>query len=910
MPDVRVELRLGNTWNDITPDVRVDPIEITHGRADEGARVEPSRCTLTLDNASGAYAPRNPRGRYYGQIGRNTPLRVSVGAGDSYLDVPGTAGGRAATPDHPDLHITGDLDVRVLLEDVWVLPGDDIERVIVGRYDNTVNPIGRSWRFSHINGWPRLVWSEDGTAGTVRFATPDFVVPRPSGRLALRATLDVDDGAGGWTARCYVGGEDLTGPWTQVGPAITGTGTTSVAPASGTPLEIGHQSRYTAAGAEPMAGRVRAVEVRRGIDGPLVAAPDFTALSPGTPAFADGAGRAWTVTGGARVDNFRARFIGEVAAWSTVSDPSGADMRTVIEAAGPMRRLGQGASALDSTLRRSIPSGRPVAYWPMEDGRSSTQAASPIPGVGPLEAVDLAFASDSDLPGSRPLPVLGEHAVIRGTVPRPSAADLDFWEIRFLFNLDALPTSEQTFLVWTTSVGAQWVLTLSEGFRLYVVDAGGTVVYDQGLPATGATGGWTQMQIWVRQAAPGDIEGAIIWYRVGGSTSAGWVITADGEIGSVSEVSTWFGPLLKGMAIGHIGVFDRAVDVYNRADNGYEGNRASERFTRLCLEEGVPLSTDWSDLDAETAMGPQRPDTLLDLLGEAAKTDGGVLADGRAFLGLYYRPRHTVYNQPAKLALDCLVRGEVVAPLDPVEDDQAVRNDVTVTRIGGSSARAVAEAGPMSVLPHPEGIGRYDEAEDYSVHRDALLADMAAWRLHLGTYDGPRYPELTVNLAAGPHLIPAATSVTLRDRITVAHPPAPAPPDQLDLLVEGYTELLGPGPQWTITYHCSPGAPWQVAETDHPSLCLADTAGSTLASGATATATSLSISTTSGPLWSTAPADYPLDLIIAGERITVTAMTGTTSPQTATVTRHVNGIVKALPTGADVRVWQPAIIPL
>jgi len=44
--------------------------------------------------------------------------------------------------------------------------------------------------------------------------------------------------------------------------------------------------------------------------------------------------------------------------------------------------------------------------------------------------------------------------------------------------------------------------------------------------------------------------------------------------------------------------------------------------------------------------------------------------------------------------------------------------------------------------------------------------------------------------------------------------------------------------------------------------------------------------------------------------VTVTAITGTTSPQTATVTRSVNGVVKSHATGAPVHVARPVALGL
>ncbi|MET7949213.1 hypothetical protein [Micromonospora sp. NPDC005324] len=74
--------------------------------------------------------------------------------------------------------------------------------------------------------------------------------------------------------------------------------------------------------------------------------------------------------------------------------------------------------------------------------------------------------------------------------------------------------------------------------------------------------------------------------------------------------------------------------------------------------------------------------------------------------------------------------------------------------------------------------------------------------------------------------------------------------------------------------------------------------------------TSLSVATAAGPVWTTNVAHVPFDVNVAGERVTVTAISGASSPQTFTVTRAVNGVEKGHAAGTDVRLWQPLILGL
>lgn len=79
---VQVELLVNGVWVDITPYVMVRDdsgnISITRGQRDEGSQSEQATASFLLDNRDGRFSPRNPVGAYYGLIGRNQPLRISV----------------------------------------------------------------------------------------------------------------------------------------------------------------------------------------------------------------------------------------------------------------------------------------------------------------------------------------------------------------------------------------------------------------------------------------------------------------------------------------------------------------------------------------------------------------------------------------------------------------------------------------------------------------------------------------------------------------------------------------------------------------------------------------------------------------------------------------------------------------
>ncbi|MFB7473977.1 hypothetical protein [Kitasatospora sp. NPDC056184] len=901
---VQVQLLLGGTWTDVTARTYLrDPISIERGRHDEGSRIDPGQATLTLDNRDGRFSPRNPMGPYYGLIGRNTPVRIAVNdpAVPTYLALPST-GSYASTPDTAALDITGDLDVRV--DFTLTTPQSGAFAELAGKYTQAGNQ--RSWQLSlYNNDLPSFRWSTDGTAFVDRFATAALPIP-VSGRIALRVALDVDNGAGGWTLKFW-SGPTITGPWTPVGDPITGAGTTSVY-ASTSPLTIGDNPGQTT---PPLLGRVHALQLRDSA-GTLVAAPDFTTLTPGITAFTDPAGRPWTLQGAASIPpRSSVRFVGEVSAWPPRRDVTGADAWVQAQAAGIKRRLGQGSDPLASSLRRSIMSGSPVAYWPCEDTRGSTQAYSPVPGCEPLRAAGgVEFAAGGGPTGSLALPRVPTGATLAAAIP-PTPALPGGWQVEMVYDLATLPpagtypqllqiASTGTVVLWTISIAADVVAV-----RGY--DALGAFVTNTGSPpGADASGGWARLRLEVRESG-GTVNWALYWFIIGSATFGTTFGSHAGTAGRPVAVDTRIGPGITDLQVGHLSVLAIDADVYSHADNGFEGDRGSQRIERLCAEEGVPLVS-LAAVPPQVALGPQQAGTLLDLLEEAGEVDGGLLGEARDAAALHYRPGHQLYNQTPSLVLD-FAAGDIAPPLEPADDDQAVRNDIEVRRRGGSAARATLASGPLSVQAPPAGLGRYSETPELNLYRDTQLADLASWRLHLGTWDAARYPRVTVDLAAAPHLIAAATAVDVGDLIRLVGLPMTDGPGSVDLLVQGYSETLG-SYDWELEFNTAPAGPWAVGLLDDVVLGRADTAGSTLAAAATATATTLQIATSTGPLWSTAPGDYPLDLDIGGERVTVTAMTGTSSPQAATVTRAANGVTKAQSAGTRVRLWQPATLAL
>lgn len=612
------------------------------------------------------------------------------------------------------------------------------------------------------------------------------------------------------------------------------------------------------------------------------------------------------------------RFVGEVSSWP----PKWSTARYVTvsaTAAGILRRLGQGATPLASPMRRELVSPTRtgiVAYWPMEDGSTATEFASALSGGPSMTTVTPGAkpAAYSAYAASAPLPTLGDGILV-GKLPAYTITGQTALRAFMAFP-DTAPTVDAPILDLTTSTGMRWLLTWEsagwlsiQGFDKAgaavvassfgpVVDAGRRVHVGFDFTQSGSTLTWRAYVLDVAEYT----------YGVGGPVrSAHGDVTGYtfGRVAAFTLGSTGLGD----MAFGHLAV---ATDTaaYTSTGNamvGWAGEPARTRIVRLCAEEGIPLTADGVAGFPGTPVGPQSVSALLDLLQEAMDVDEGRLFEARGSLALAVRPRSTLYTQTPALTLD-YAAGDVAADLDPIDDDQHVHNDVTIVREGGSSARAVADTGPLSILDPPAGVGRYAQSTTLNLATDDQCAPVAWWMLHRGTWDAPRYPSVSVEVHNAPELAEQVGAVDVGDRAVIINPPPFLPPEQIELLVEGYTETLGIR-TWDITFNASPGGPWLVAMTDDAEYGLADTDGSTLTTAVNATVGTVRVKADAGNPW--AAVDLPYDVLCGGEVMTVTAVAPVNSTtRDLTVTRGTNGVALAHPVGASVALPHTAFAAL
>lgn len=884
-------------WTDITRDVRVDQkIVITEGIPDEATQADPGSCVLTLDNGIsrvpatagrlGCYTTRNPLGPYFGKLAKNTPLRVRIqrgretfnrtanpwGTSDSGIvwsntgalwSMDGTKGIAAPAANTQtgtlagnagawDFEMTGGVGIDITSS------GSDFTQWIQFRRTNTAN-----------NYYIYLDWTPSGTLNLflIRNINSSNTTVQSSGIGAITGGTRYD-------YRLKVeGGFILFRIWPHSGTEPTTWN-----------INVSGEGAYTL---------------------------DNTSLGTNIALFATRFAGAATTQGwwyDTTINQYP--FVGTVPEWPIRWDQSGNDSTGPVKATGVLRGLQSGKSPVKSPLYSFMDAMSPAALWTLEDNSGATLASSQTPNV------QGATLFDSDPAGWDGPPKLGgtvsqytvnNDTTIAFTFPR--VAIVDRWLSWFVFYMPVLPVVDALiYRVRSSGTIINWDMRVSASF--------GGVMFLTGMDATGAVlvnvsisyvpGQWTVGQIEIQQTGS-TFTGRIVNYQLASGAVNGATATAvTGSIGSPNSASVYGSTGFQAGAAGPVAIYPTipSVNIANLmlAGNGFAGEDPGTRSARLAAEKGIRLDL-ISGGGSSTLMGVQPSDTFLNVMGQNSDTDIGLLTEFRG--GLRYRSRGRRFNQNPRMALDYTL-GHIKLPPEPTDDDQRLHNDITVNNATGSSARAYDAASIAAST-------QLDTEVDVNCFSDNDLPGQAGFRLYLGTWNEMRWPSITLDLARNANLasfLERATALDAGAYVTLANPPTNLPIGTVDLLVENVVTTIAQY-EWTIELTCQPYGPWRITDSSNTTrIPRMDLVGSTLGSTETATAVGATDSwtiTNSGRSWDAT--QLPLDWMVNGERVTVTALTGTSS-QTATVTRGVNGITKIHAIGEPIVLADPMYVAL
>lgn len=561
----------------------------------------------------------------------------------------------------------------------------------------------------------------------------------------------------------------------------------------------------------------------------------------------------------------------------------------------------------------------PVAYWPCEEERDATTIASGLVGGAPLVPANATpeFGAFDDFLGSAPILKLNDAELI-ADVPDYTDTNTAF-TIHFLVHFpstEEAATGTDLMGFYTTGTAERWELQYTAGGNLTLIalDSTGATLFSDNW-AMGLQGTPRMVTLSLEQTGPSTVTYDLAAVRYPAQAFFRQTQTATGvtTLGKINRIRVNPAGGYSDVGFGHLAVMPAALPYFNVYDLplGMASENTARRFIRLGYEEDVPITYCQGPARAAGALlGAQQEATLLDNWQDAANVDLGRFYESRGAYSFEYRARSSLENQDPVMELD-YEGGAVLADLVPTRDDQQTRNDVTVKREGGSSARATLETGPKSIA----SAGRYTDAPTINANVDGDLPDQAAWRLHLGTVAEDRYPTVRVTTANGAVALSRLLSVGIGSRLVVTNASARRRYDDISQLVSGYTLTLDPYVP-VLEVNGTPESPYRVAELDDPATRL-DSDSTVTNEALDTTETGIDIVSTDGVTdWINTTddaAEFPVDIVIGGERMTLTACTspsGVTLAQTMTVTRSVNGVVKSHATGAEVHLADPVYLPL
>lgn len=613
------------------------------------------------------------------------------------------------------------------------------------------------------------------------------------------------------------------------------------------------------------------------------------------------------------------RFLGYVASFTPGWDTTGTYSVVAVVAAGVKRRYAQNQAIELSTLTRTIPTGNPVAYWPLEEGALALSGSSLVTNGTPMVPVDLSlglgtidWGSDTQFAGTSQSPVLKAGEALNGSVTGcPSSA----WSVMWGENIDPA-TGAQTY-IYNSSFTTE-VLTYTDGsvdvITTPVGTFSGTTVISIG-PAGKAPGNWNWFVLSCTQSG----GSVIITLAVnGGNISATMTSTVLGPVTSMTLASPTgtTGPT----GFSQAAVFGQywtalSLNITGNgsptAFSGYAGEYAQDRMVRLAAEEGEFISV--ASGHRLQRMGPQTQDTYINLLEAAALVDGGVLYDGFA-QGLSYVSHDEMTSQSQVLGLDASL-GQLADQVSPIDDDQYTVNQYSASRTNGATVVYTDSRSSQQ----PNQIGTYDNSNSFSAFSDGQqLIDLAGWRVNLGTFAGYRYPSIEMWMHRNPELLSGWLAATLESRVSVSNlidVRTQLANGSVRLLLEGYSETIDQF-LWSITGNCTPYDPWlageyaQATADTNPFVWRVDTDGSALATDLAPGASFANVSVTAGALWTLNTDDLPVNVLIGGWEVGVTSISGSTSPQTFTLSWYSPLPTRTIPAGSAVSLADVTVIDI
>lgn len=479
------------------------------------------------------------------------------------------------------------------------------------------------------------------------------------------------------------------------------------------------------------------------------------------------------------------------------------------------------AELLSSAYAETISADGPLYWWRLGDPSGSTRAGETVSGSRPLVAVGEPTFGAASLSANDP----------DGAVSFPTAAD----GLQGIFSEGTFPftTAGSIEMLWrydsASGVGAPTIVAVAatlgvvaNGFQMIVdtvgTDLNITVVNNAGTSFTAATNTFNYRDNLVHHIVVAVEAGQPIKIYVDGVDDTGATSTFTGTMANatdkwvVASNAVDYPPLvLTGageIVIDELSVWTRALSAaevaahYAALTDAWSGDTSGERIDRILDTAPWPAADRLIDDGASTIQGATLGGSVLAYLQKIEETEQGALfvdAAGRVrFIG-----RDSLLSEPY-LTSQATFGDEdpelEYADLSYVYDDQAIYNDVQVTRDGGVTQIVGDSASQTRYL-------RRTKVFDGVLYTsDASARGLAGW--FVTHYKEPilRATNMRLEPSAGnwdTHF-PQVLGRDLMDRVTVRRRPQNLGPaiDQ-EALIEGITHEVT-AMEWRTTWNLSP----------------------------------------------------------------------------------------------------------
>lgn len=438
-----------------------------------------------------------------------------------------------------------------------------------------------------------------------------------------------------------------------------------------------------------------------------------------------------------------------------------------------------------------------------------------------------------------------------------------------------------------------------------------------GVTATNGGGGWASMVaivdgVWCRALAEsnagigGTTSGNFTQLMIGAgySSSTGPGVATFGQV-NIAEVAWYWSDLWN--ATPATGRPPDALTHYHAGATGFAGESTDVRVARLARYAKVPQPTTSLSSTSFNSVSPYTPATLgqvqsyvpattpwlnlspgahlvstqsisgrpvLDVMREAARTEGMPVYVNRS--GYLSMQASTIrQNTTPAWSIDC----HDLDPSTRVANDFAyITNEMTVTPNSGAAQAVIGGPGSAGQLSQAK-YGVYDGSAATASLNPVEAQSLGLGIIQLRADPPPRLAPVAFEVSTTA-LLPGygnawfdavlATDISTAARVTNA--PGAVGGGNYDFLIEGWTETITAGSlMMAFNVSAVQGPTYQL---DDPVFGRLDTDGTALVGTLNTTATTFTaaVATATSAAWTTAAADFPFDILMDAEQMTVSAV--------------------------------------